>query len=95
MCIKNVYSISVICVLLRFKVSVDDSQAMQMVQGQSQLCQVELHILLCEHHLVDRLVKNNTPNTQTRQNYYNMDMNYQEKKLTILFNVKKPFKKMI
>lgn len=38
--------------LLRFQVSVDDPQAVQVVQGQGQLSQVELDVLLREHHLV-------------------------------------------
>lgn len=37
--------------LFGFEVSVDDSQAVEMIQSQRQLCQVELHVLLCEHHL--------------------------------------------
>lgn len=37
--------------LLRFQVSVDDAQAVQVVQGQGQLGQVELDVLLREHHL--------------------------------------------
>lgn len=37
--------------LLWLQVSVDDAQAMQVVQGQGQLCQVELDVLLREHHL--------------------------------------------
>ena len=39
------------CSLLWLQVSVDDAQAMQVVQGQGQLRQVELDILLREHHL--------------------------------------------
>lgn len=38
-------------VLLRFEVPIDDAQTVEMVQSQCQLCQVELHILLCEHDL--------------------------------------------
>lgn len=38
-------------VLLWFEIPVDDSQAVQMVEPQSQLCQVELHVLLGEHDL--------------------------------------------
>ena len=41
-------------ILLGFEVSVDDAQSMQMVQGQGQLRQVELHVLFCEHHLANR-----------------------------------------
>lgn len=37
--------------LLRLEVSVNDAQAVQVVQAQSQLSQVKLHILLCEHNL--------------------------------------------
>lgn len=37
--------------LFRLEVSVNDSQAVQVVQSQCQLGQVELHVLLCEHHL--------------------------------------------
>lgn len=37
--------------LLRLQVSVDDPQAMEVVQSQGQLSQVELDILLGEHHL--------------------------------------------
>lgn len=39
------------CSLLWLQVSVDDAQAVQVVQGQGQLRQVELDVLLCEHHL--------------------------------------------
>ena len=45
------YVCDCVCVLLRLKVSVDDAQAMQMVQGKSQLSPVKLNILLCEHYL--------------------------------------------
>lgn len=37
--------------LLRLEVSVNDAQAVQVVQAQSQLSQVKLHILLREHNL--------------------------------------------
>lgn len=37
--------------LLRLEVSVNDAQAMQVIQAQSQLSQVELHVLLREHNL--------------------------------------------
>lgn len=37
--------------LLRFEVSVYDAQAVEVVQSQCQLCQIELYILLCKHHL--------------------------------------------
>lgn len=37
--------------LFRLEVSVDDTEAVQVVQAQGQLSQVELHVLLCEHHL--------------------------------------------
>ena len=39
------------CVLFRFEVPVDNPQTVQMVQGQSQLCQVELDILFGKHNL--------------------------------------------
>lgn len=39
------------CSLLWLQVSVDDAQAVQVVQGQGQLRQVELDVLLREHHL--------------------------------------------
>ena len=39
-------------VLLRFEVSVNYAQTVQMVKGQGQLCKVEFHILLCKHNLV-------------------------------------------
>lgn len=41
-------------VLFWFEVSVDDAQTVEMVQGQSQFCKVELHILFCKHYLRDR-----------------------------------------
>lgn len=50
-------------VLLRFEVPVDDAQTVQMVQGQGQLCKVELHILFCKHDLgehIEMLIKTNT-----------------------------------
>lgn len=37
--------------LFRLEVSINDAQAVQVVQAQSQLSQVKLHILLCEHNL--------------------------------------------
>lgn len=37
--------------LLRLEVSVNDAQAVQVVQAQSQLSQVKLHVLLREHNL--------------------------------------------
>lgn len=37
--------------LLRLEVSVNDAQAMQVVQAQSQLGQIKLHVLLREHNL--------------------------------------------
>lgn len=37
--------------LLRLEVSVNDAQAMQVVQAQSQLSQIKLHVLLREHNL--------------------------------------------
>lgn len=37
--------------LLRLEVPVDDAEAVQMVQGQGQLRQVELDVFFCEHHL--------------------------------------------
>ena len=37
--------------LLRFEVAVDNANTMQMVQSESQLSEVELHILLGKHHL--------------------------------------------
>lgn len=40
-----------VCLLLRFEVSVNDAEAVEVVQSQSELCQVELHVFLCEHHL--------------------------------------------
>lgn len=48
-------------VLLRLEVPVDDAQTVEMVQSQSQLCQVELHILLCEHDLQHGLEHPNIP----------------------------------
>lgn len=41
-------------VLLWFEVPVNDAQTVQVVQGQGQLCKVELHVLLREHHLQHR-----------------------------------------
>lgn len=38
-------------VLLWLEVPVDDPQAVQVVESQCQLCQVELHVLLSEHDL--------------------------------------------
>lgn len=38
-------------VLLRFEIPVDDSQAVQVVEPQRQLCKVELDVLLGEHDL--------------------------------------------
>lgn len=52
--VKNLsvgWGVPVWVVLLRFEVPVDDAQTVEVVQSQSQLCQVELHILLCEHDL--------------------------------------------
>ena len=37
--------------LLRFEVSVDDPQCVEVVQRQGQLCQVELDIVFGKHHL--------------------------------------------
>lgn len=37
--------------LLWFKVSIDNPQSVEMVQSQSQLCQIELNIFLSKHHL--------------------------------------------
>ena len=37
--------------LLRFEVTVDNANTMQMVQSQCQLSEVEFHILLRKHHL--------------------------------------------
>lgn len=37
--------------LFRLEVPVNDAQAVQVVQAQSQLSQVKLHVLLREHHL--------------------------------------------
>lgn len=45
--VQQVYRLS----LLRFEVSVNDAQAVEVVQSERQLCQVKLHILLREHHL--------------------------------------------
>ena len=41
----------VLGVLFRFEVPIDYPQTVQMVQGQGQLCQVELDILFSEHDL--------------------------------------------
>lgn len=41
-------------VLFWFEVPVNDAQTMQVIQGQGQLCKVELHILLGEHDLQHR-----------------------------------------
>lgn len=40
-----------LCSLLRLEVSVNNAQAVQVVQAQCQLSQVKLHILLCKHDL--------------------------------------------
>ena len=38
--------------LLWFEISVDDADEVEMVQGQGQLREVELDVLLCEHDLL-------------------------------------------
>ena len=39
-------------VLLWLQISVNYAQAVQMVEGQGQLCKVEFHIFLCKHNLI-------------------------------------------
>ena len=39
-------------VLLWLEISVNYAQAVQMVEGQGQLCKVEFHIFLCKHNLI-------------------------------------------
>lgn len=43
-----------VSILLWLEVSVDDAEAVKVIEGQSELSQIELHILLSEHHLVER-----------------------------------------
>lgn len=43
-----------VSILLWLEVSVDDAEAMKVIKGQSKLSQIELHILLSEHHLKER-----------------------------------------
>lgn len=42
---------TVLDLLFRFEVPVDDSYTVQMIQAKGQLCQVKFHVFFCKHHL--------------------------------------------